>query len=331
MVQMPSLVSSEMDNLIDSCELLHSPFGFLTDETLSVAFEIFPIFDPLWPESAPNLEALPIDRFPVRFALAGLVHLVGVSMQIFCNGSRPVRRCQGAMVEHVPTIASLPRAFSSRFSFSDWDLFTLQRSRQEWEIFKRWRTAVGVMAEVRPLEIGNILKVKKGVDFGKRHFLRRSPFPKVPLPAETLASIMMQSRTRHDTIDIILGSSDGDAHDTAEDHQGSDVTFAITDVRRSGERAYSQIVFGTLGDSAARLCLKLYDERLFPADEADDDDDIRARDPSERLNNLPFAIDLAGAEEAAYDRLSDLQGSLLPHYYGIHQVSNVFDTQLHPY
>ncbi|OCH90307.1 hypothetical protein OBBRIDRAFT_731085 [Obba rivulosa] len=211
------------------------------------------------------------------------------------------------MVEHAPTISSLRKAFNSRHSFSDWDLFTMQRSREEWELFKRWKNATQALGEVQALEVGDTLKVKAQSAFGNRHFLMRSPYPKVPLPAETLSIINVQSRPRNNNVDIILVDSD------------QDVTFAISAVKRSGVRAFSQVVIGTLGDNETKLCLKLYDERLFPIDAADDYDDRECREPSDRLNNLQFATDLARTEEAVYDRLDDLQGSMIPHFYGIHQ------------
>ncbi|KAG7095745.1 hypothetical protein E1B28_006455 [Marasmius oreades] len=72
----------------------------------------------------------------------------------------------------------------------------------------------------------------------------------------------------------------------------------------------------------------MFDEALFPvpsyeAFEDDHDCDIFSDSiyPNERLLNLHFADDTMRREYAVYNRLEYLQGTLLPHAYGSHEVT----------
>ncbi|OCH89102.1 hypothetical protein OBBRIDRAFT_40688 [Obba rivulosa] len=256
-----------------------------------------------------SLEILPIRTFPIRYALAGLIQSRGLCMGVTIRGVRPRHRCQGAMPPETLPSQLNSSEVSRRHNFNDWDLYTLQRSRCEWRLFIAW---LAIMQDrVQPLEPGQSLRI--GVPFAKQHFLMRSPWPKVPLSSATRAAVMVGSRGRDITIDAILGKLQ-----YASKRQ-SDVVFNITSLKSGGDASYSRIVFGTIGSSTRQLCLKLYDERLFPLSRVDEYDDIDSYDPSNRLNNLPFAIDIARTEEAVYDRLSDLQGGLVPQCYGVYQ------------
>ncbi|OCH89109.1 hypothetical protein OBBRIDRAFT_794614 [Obba rivulosa] len=313
-------VAEQIDRLHALCMQFTSPLALLTDETMSAAFDIVPSyyrsseFDDPDDDEYYNVEILSIDSFPVRYALAGLIHLHGLSMDIVYTGLRPIRRRLGAAIQHPLTVESLSDAFASRHSFSDWDLFTMQRSRVEWELFKDWKQAIAVLALIHPYKKGDIIKLKTGASLANHYVLVRPSLPEtpLPLPPATLASVTMVSRPRDHVIDSLLANS------AVEEHL-SDIEFRVTTVKPAGKHAYSQILFGTLGDTKTKLCLKLYDERLFNIDDIDDYDDCFSHNPSNRLNDLITAVDLAKTEEAAYDRLAHLQGTLVPHFYGVHQ------------
>ncbi|OCH89100.1 hypothetical protein OBBRIDRAFT_804948 [Obba rivulosa] len=150
--------------------------------------------------------------------------------------------------------------------------FISKRLRKEWELFKRWKNVTQALGEVQALEVGDTLKVKAHSAFGNHHFPMHSPYPKVPLPAETLTIIMVQSRSRDNNVDTILVDSN------------QNVAFTISTVK----------------------CCK----------------------PSDQLNNLQFITDLARTEEAIYNRLDNLQGSMIPHFYDIPHAAGCYQFEL---
>jgi hypothetical protein len=83
------------------------------------------------------------------------------------------------------------------------------------------------------------------------------------------------------------------------------------------------VFLGHLEGSSHQICLKLFDERLFPMPEHPDYGDDSAESPEERLLDLNFVDDMMCREEAVYnDRLRHLQGSMIPHCYGFHMVGD---------
>ncbi|EMD34425.1 hypothetical protein CERSUDRAFT_107602 [Gelatoporia subvermispora B] len=316
-VHMPRAISRELDRVYELCTHYNAPLGMLTDEALSVA--INGIERIKYSDDPPVLELstsfAPTD--PVQVAIGGMLHVLGCrNMAIFHTKSPPLQPYLGAVVEHAPTLSSLDEAIATRYAFEDWDLFTMQRCRDEWYLFWDWQHELRRRALVRPLDKGDTLKIKLGSDFGTRHFLMRSPYPKQPLPSEGYSIFATQARPRDDVIDAIFRDS-GECDRLSDQH----VVFTVSEVRRSGRLGYSQVVFGTLVNNSTKLCLKLYDERFFAIEEVEGyDDPLVQCDPAQRFNDLMTATYLARNEETIYDRLSELQGSLLPYYYGIRRV-----------
>lgn len=94
-------------------------------------------------------------------------------------------------------------------------------------------------------------------------------------------------------------------------------TFVISSPASVGQDLYSQTFLGQFDGRGPLLCLKLFDERFFPAPE----ETWNPRTPPcKRLLDFNFAIDMMRREEAAYKRLEYLQGSLLPHCYAFHKL-----------
>ena len=94
------------------------------------------------------------------------------------------------------------------------------------------------------------------------------------------------------------------------------LSFEITQSVRTGHNYFSQVFFGRLAGTDTRLCLKLFDERLFRLPDPPED----SEPPLRRLSDMNFADDMMRREEAVYTRLSYLQGSAIPHCYGFHSV-----------
>jgi hypothetical protein len=136
----------------------------------------------------------------------------------------------------------------------------------------------------------------------------RSPYPNHKPPGETLDIVTKNTRPRYTDIDILLKTN-------------ANTKFMITQVIRSSRNAFSQVFLGHLEGSPHQICLKLFDERLFPMPEHPDYDDDSLESPETRLLDLNFADDMMCREEAVYnDRLRHLQGSMIPHCYGFHMV-----------
>jgi hypothetical protein len=115
-------------------------------------------------------------------------------------------------------------------------------------------------------------------------------------------------RPRHTDIDLLLETS-------------TNTKFTITHVIRTSRNAFSQVFLGHLEGSSRQICLKIFDERLFPMPEHPDYNHDSPQPPEERLLDLNFADDMMRREEAVYnDRLRHLQGSMIPHCYGFHMV-----------
>ncbi|EMD34431.1 hypothetical protein CERSUDRAFT_75970 [Gelatoporia subvermispora B] len=276
-VYMPEAITRELDRSFQLCLQFKAAFGMLTDETLSVVVNAI---DRLcYPEDPLVLEpgTPDTDTDPVQFTIAAMIHAMGAGRtELLYNQYPTFRPYLGAMIAHAPTVLSLDEAISARHAFEDWDLFTMQRSREEWYPFEDWQHELRGHAMSRPLD---------------------------PLPPEAHSVFATQARCRDDSVDAVL----------REDRIGKrDVVSTVSEVRRSGGLGYSQVVFGTLANSNTRLCLKLYDERFFAVEEVDNYDDPLVRsDLAQRFNNLLTAINPARNEEAVYDRASRAHCSAL--------------------
>ncbi|EMD33118.1 hypothetical protein CERSUDRAFT_126288 [Gelatoporia subvermispora B] len=304
---LPEHINRMVDYLRESALAHNAPLGVLTDETMSVVIKVR-YYRTLDRSDVVYREVVPVDKHPVRYILGALIYTIGYFLHLYTGGRSASHVYHGSLPQTVPTIESLVDATASRRAFTDWDLYVMQRSRKEWELFVQWKSVLAERARARPITNGDTLSCADPRNFKDLHFTLRSHLPKMELPPESVTAIKRWVRPR-------------DAHtDSLRRHAsetGNKLAFVVPEVKRSGDDAYSQVFFGTLQGSTTRLCLKLYDERRFPPTEDDDDPDYIG-DPSLKLLDLEYAVEVARKEEAAYDRMSDLQGSLIPHYYGIY-------------
>ncbi len=63
------------------------------------------------------------------------------------------------------------------------------------------------------------------------------------------------------------------------------------------------------------FCLKFFDDRLLPDNDPEDD-----WDSEPDYENFLFSEDLVRREDAVYRKLEHVQGSVIAHYYGCHEV-----------
>ncbi|ETW77207.1 hypothetical protein HETIRDRAFT_429516 [Heterobasidion irregulare TC 32-1] len=194
-------------------------------------------------------------------------------------------------------------------SYRDFDLYTLQRSPAAWHQFVCWRTWAQQQAANPQTRIkrGSVLRVQCN-GFLRNYRPWRSPFPNPRPPQETLDIVARYPRPRDAAVDeAIARASQIDNH----------LTFEIIDVKRAGLDYFSQVFFGKLEGTDTAICVKLFDERLFPCSQQPEYGE--GVEPELHLFDLNFADDMMRREEGVYcDRLQYLQGSMIPHCYGFH-------------
>ncbi|KAL4245248.1 hypothetical protein ABKN59_010812 [Abortiporus biennis] len=224
---------------------------------------------------------------------------------------------QGALNRHYEPIQSFSMQGWERRSplpFRNFDYFTLQRSLPAFMDFLAWKKKESSRLCSNPVDVGSIFKVDFN-SFSRNHPLFRSFFPHQPLPKETIDAATRSFRPRSKEIDEFLTMK-------------GDIFFKVTKIIRQKPDTFSQAFLGVLrtenGIESPPLFLKLFVEGLFPVEEEHllSEFNVESRsfeeDPSRRLRSLNFADDMLRREEFAYSRLSTFQGTLLPHYYGIH-------------
>jgi hypothetical protein len=84
--------------------------------------------------------------------------------------------------------------------------------------------------------------------------------------------------------------------------------------------------------SISPLCLKLFDDRFQPLESPDEDDELNDELLPQRFDTVVYAETYALNEEFAYDKLLPVQGSVIPWFYGTHQViCSVSTSKSHTY
>jgi len=204
-------------------------------------------------------------------------------------------------------------------SYADFDVYTMQRHWPDLARFLEWQQ--NAQREAGALTVGDTLEVHVD-NFSKSEPLLRFLLPLERPPTETLDIVMKHPRNRQSEIDdlLMLACRSEDGH----------LRFKISQVVRSELGKYSRVLFGHLEWESTDeklticqtcLCLKIFDEVFFPTLDAEEClRQFEAYLPHERLLSLNTANDMMRRELAVYGRLEYLQGTLLPHVYGFHQV-----------
>ncbi|KAJ7057994.1 hypothetical protein C8F01DRAFT_991222 [Mycena amicta] len=192
--------------------------------------------------------------------------------------------------------------------FPDFDRFTLQRSLPDLKLFLEWKQKESERLSTSPIAPGTTLALHVGA-FRKEESGWRCPFPNPPLPQETREFVARNPR-RSGAADDIL-ASDGL------------LNFRVTQVVRHKPNTFFQVFFGVIcapdGSVSPPVCLKLFLDVMFPVDARRLLDEFEDEPAPWCLQTLHYAEDLVRREEAAYDRLQEHQGTLIPHCYGFHR------------
>ncbi|KII91224.1 hypothetical protein PLICRDRAFT_37942 [Plicaturopsis crispa FD-325 SS-3] len=272
-------------------------YGLLTDEITSVFYE-----EELVHTLRDYVRFKVVSREEMaspRMALAFLIWIGATELAlIHFSGQRPLRLCLGAMRSPSKSALSADALFARR-SFEDFDLYTMQRSVKELKRLVRWKRKFASEAVSAPLIEGSTLKVCG--TFAPPHPILRAHHPRLDLPPETYAIVTQHRRPRSTVLDGISLQDRG---------------FEITKAVRTGPDHWSQIFFGRVSGCDEEICLKLFDDRLFLFP---DTTTYSISPPERRLLSFHRPSDMMRHEEHCYDRLSHLQGSLVPHCYGFYE------------
>nr|GAT51186.1 predicted protein [Mycena chlorophos] len=199
--------------------------------------------------------------------------------------------------------------------FRDFDRFTLQRSLPDLKFFLEWKSLESKRLCSKLITSGALLDID--VDALKREEGSwNCPFPNPNLPTETQLYVARKPRPCQNLV-----------HEMLRCKQTHPLTFEVTKVVRHEPEAFSQVFFGVLrasnGTVSPPICLKLYVDAMFEVNPDDLLEEFEEENnPRRRLWSLHQAEDLAKREQAAYERLSGHQGSLIPHCYGFHRFSS---------
>nr|GAT45924.1 predicted protein [Mycena chlorophos] len=225
-------------------------------------------------------------------SLRNLIHIMLHHVPGRGFGAYPWRKdLQGALNVEPHAGRSLGPSWRPQ-TFRDFDLFTLERSLCEMSLFLAWKESESERMGASLLGPGAIMAVTPWA-FSSEESVWRSIFPNPPIPDNTR-------------------------------RMGPLSTFEVTEVVRHRVDAFSQVFFGRLGtangDWSPPVCLKLFLDVMFPVDA---DENLSSYDkttpPWRRLATLHYPEDLVRREEAAYNRLQDYQGGMIPHCYGFHR------------
>ncbi|KAJ7068525.1 hypothetical protein C8F01DRAFT_979073 [Mycena amicta] len=205
-----------------------------------------------------------------------------------------------------------PIAFPSNpQGFADFDRYTLERSRPDIDAFLSWKEEASRHMKERSVVSGDCLRVEVNA-FSAEELPWRCPFPHSPIPDETRLYVMRNPRPRLTAVDEILAC-------------GKTLDFEVVEVIHHKPDIFSQVFFGVLraldGRVSPPVCLKLFLDIWFPIKRELLMEYFELEDPSEHLHPVNFPDDMVRREEAAYDRLCEYQGTLIPHCYGFHRFS----------
>ncbi|KAF7297237.1 hypothetical protein MIND_00956800 [Mycena indigotica] len=196
-------------------------------------------------------------------------------------------------------------------TFHDFDRFTLQRNLPYLEQFLIWKSQESKRLSAPFIGPGTMLDVDANA-FLREEIPWRCRFPNPSVPPSTKEFVGRNPRQRLRDVDEILSN-------------GQNITFEVTEVVRHERDTFSQVFFGVLraadGRVSAPICVKIFLDLLFPVDAELLLDDFGIRDAMWRLRSLHYPEDLVKREEAAYERLHEHQGTMVPHCYGFHRIT----------
>lgn len=204
--------------------------------------------------------------------------------------------------------------------YSDFDVYTMQRHWPDIFSFLSWKREAQRTTLSRQLNVGDLFDIDVDA-LSKREQLLRFTLPLEKPPMETLDLLMKHPRSRSSEVDGMLALA----------RICGTLRLRITEVVKSKDNAYSRVFFGSLEwtlstpdtpvQCQTQVCLKLFDESLFPVPNEEECAMHWDAEPQGRFVGMSSAVDMMQQELAVYERLQYLQGTLLPYTYGFHEVS----------
>jgi hypothetical protein len=232
---------------------------------------------------------------------------------------------------HKPPLSD-EEVFATHHRHSDFDMATLVRDRTRALQFFRWHTHEHVSNNISKLVAHpNDTLTAKTNEVGQFVPDTRPiyPFDASEIPSDTAAHL---KATQRESPLVTAG--------VAESFKRSKFfTLEIQDVVSEGsERGICTVYrcritsIDNVPVSISPLCLKLFDDRFQPMQSPDEDDKLDDELLPRWFDTIVHAETYALNEAFAYDKLLPVQGSVIPWFYGIHQViCCVFTRKLHTY
>ncbi|KAK1215343.1 hypothetical protein PQX77_022049 [Marasmius sp. AFHP31] len=317
---------SLMEHIYDYANSTRIPYIVLTDEVHAVLVNGFKLRE--WQEDiddwayALGIHLTLSHKMSLRSVIGAVIHKVS-EPEFHYSAFMPPYFLSGAL--------NAPRTSYSNeqaSSLSDFDLFTMQRCRDSYKAFVKWKKNAQDSSLSNPLVVNDELLIVVDA-FAKREPTLCFRLPLEKPPTDSLDVLTRRPRPRSQEVDDLLSLS--------ASSEGT-LRYRVTDIIKRECGKFSQVTFGTLlwtskdgkiqRGSEAKLCLKMFDETLFPIPDMDEYDDsnswyahvMGATGPKYRLGGVYFAPDMVRGEMAVYDRLRYLQGTLLLHTYGFHEI-----------
>ena len=216
--------------------------------------------------------------------------------------------------------------FATHHTNSDFDVATLIRDRRRASQFFRWHMQVNARYSKVVAHPDDVLSGKTneaGQAAPTMNMRPICPFDVSKIPADT-----------SETIELMKRESPLAAAGIAEQlSQSKSFAVVILDVIAEGSKhgictVYRCRITTVNGEPVASppLCLKLFDDRFFPLEPPEEEtDDTQSVEGGLRwFDKLIFAEGYAAGEALNYEKLRPVQGSIVPWFYGIHQVGHTF-------
>lgn len=226
----------------------------------------------------------------------------------------PSAYTQGCAID--PSISLLPDEiiFKTNHRHLDFDLYTITTDRERALQFFRWKEHMA-KSGTRPTRVGDVLFGLTN-NFLRNHLPLKPYFPAVEYTSDVLdhAHSIRRSNPLEADVSRRLASSNEFGIELIEDLSpqplvGQCTIYRCRIVSIDGERL----------NSSGDLCVKLFDDRFLPMSTPEGVMLEHFGIPS-WFFEYEHSEDTIRFEHGAYDRLEQLQGSLIPTYFGAHTV-----------
>ncbi|KZW02373.1 hypothetical protein EXIGLDRAFT_829268 [Exidia glandulosa HHB12029] len=285
-------------SLISRCEDVSSRFGIITDGVHTIFVRVMPSRHRLPPARDVCFQLVASSAYPLAYCIFTVMGYLS-------------RRLQG-FDEQLSGAPNIGLSYNDPArEFRDFDMFHLEIDRVMYWKFLQWKNEMATRALSALPRVGSVFAVHRrdvlSLENGMFPPLRCNS-PIWPLSDATRLALDFRLRPMNQDLCAILASQ-------------QPLAFDVSEIKQQGPNMWSQVYFGRLGISGEpvvdeEVCLKLFDERLFPVPSLERYDD---EEVGFQLSGLRCADVLLRQEESVYARLSTHHGRQLPWCYGFHQ------------